>query len=1017
MKKGFLLILLLCCCHLVGIAQQYIISGKIIDGQTNSAVELASAALLRSDSTVVTGAMSDEKGAFQVNARGVGNYILKLSYIGYISQFKNITVVPGKTKYDCGNIVLKHDDNLLGTATVTATAAKVEQVEDTTMFNAAAYRVPEGSTLEALVKQLPGVEIEDDGTITWNGKKIKEFLVNGKDFFKGQADVALKNLPSDWVSRIKAYDKKSDYTEQTGIDDGEDFPVLDIVTKRELDQTWITNTDLAYGTEDRYAGRLFASRFTDKGRVSAYGAMNNVGDNNYGGKRKWGGGGLSVRKNAGLDFNWRNGKRKREAGKLELAGNIHYNHTNTNSTSRTNSESFYSGSSNSSFRNSVNQGFGSSSNVNGSFRLDWNPDTMTNVIFQTSAQISNGDNSGRSVTATFNDDPFTIENIESPLDNIWQEHPDTALEAIAVNRNRRITLGDRENKGFNGSLNVVRRLNTRGRNVSLAVSGAYGNSENNSFSVSNIFYYVDRPHKYQNQYSHSPSKNWNYTLKAGYTETILEHLFAQIDYSYRQKYTDNDRSRFNLNNIDSLSGDWFDPENYPEIGVLPPDDILAAVRDSFNSQYASYKYLDHRINLNLRYTTKSIRATAGVNFNPEKTEMSYERPGQFIDTMIVRKVFTTSPYLNFRYSIDKRNRLEARYRGASSQPSMTNLLAVVDNSHPLNVSMGNPGLKPLWTNSFDLGYRGYNVERQQGIAFGMNFSKTKNAVSNLQVYDQSTGIRYHRPENINGNWNTRANFMYNTGLGKDKKFTISTNTNLVYNHAVGYVSSFSSGGKAVPEGDAVNNDYGYYDEIFNRAEVQKNTTRTLGVRERLNFGYRNKWLHVATFGMVNYNHSRSELKKRNDRDTWNYNYGLNGDLNFNWGLSVSSDIRMNSRRGYPNHSMNTNELLWNAQVAYSFLKKRNATISLQFFDILKELSNVSHRIGPNDRTDSWNNSINSYCMVHFIYKFRYLGGKHKDSAANHKGKAKRNKKGKNGKKQESILPSAEPDDGEITIIE
>ena len=1014
MKKFYLLTFLLCLCPLLGLAQQYIISGKILDEQSQMAVELASVALLRTDSVAVAGAMSNEKGMFRLNARKTGNYIVKVSYIGYLPYFKNVSVTSAKANIDCGNIILKHNDNLLGTATVTATAAKVEQVEDTTMFNAAAYRVPEGSTLEALVKQLPGVEIEDDGTITWNGKKIKEFLVNGKDFFKGQADVALKNLPSDWVSRIKAYDKKSDYAEQTGIDDGEDFPVLDITTKRELDRTWITNTDLSYGTEDRYAGRLFVSRFTDKGRVSAYGAMNNVNDKSFGGKRRWGGGGLSVRKNAGVDFGWRNGKRKREAGRLEIGGNIHYNHTNTNSASRTNSESFYSGTSKSSYRSSINQGLGSSSNLNGSFRLDWNPDTMTNVVFQTSAQMGKGDNTGRSVTATFNDDPFAIEGITSPLDNIWQEHPDSALEAIAVNRNRRITLGDRENKSFNGSLNIVRRLNSKGRNVSLGINGAYGNSENNSYSVSNIFYYENRPNRYQNQFSHSPEENWNYTLRAGYTEPILEHLFAQLDYSYRHKYTDNDRARYNLNELDSLYGEWYDSAHFPEIGTLPPYDVMVAVRDSFNSQFATYKYFDHRINVSLKYSTKAIRATGGVSFNPEKTEMSYERPGQHIDTMIVRKVFTVSPYMQFRYFIDKHNRLEARYRGTSSQPSMTNLLAVVDNAHPLNVSMGNPGLEPSWTNSFDMGFRGYNVDRQQGISVGMNFSKTKNAVSNLLVYDQSTGIRYHRPENINGNWNARTNFMYNTGIGKEKNFTISTNTNVVFNHAVGYVSSFSSGGTSLSDADADadNSDYAYYDEIFNRADVQKNTTKTLGVRERLNFGYRKKWLHVATFGMVNYNHSRSDLKKRNDRDTWNFSYGLNGDLNFDFGLSVSSDIRMNSRRGYPNHSMNTNELLWNAQIAYSFLKKKAATISFQCYDILKELSNVSHRIGPNDRTDSWNNSINSYCMVHFIYKFRYFGGKHKQVGG--KGKGKRNNKGNKGK---SILLDGVAPEADGTFVE
>lgn len=1018
MKKNILLFLLFCFCPLLGWAQQYIVSGKIIDEQTKEPVEIATAALLRADSTLVVGAMSDEQGAFRLNARAAGSYILKLSYIGYAVHYSNVVLTSAKPVCELGSISLKHNENLLGTATVTATAAKVEQVEDTTMYNAAAYRVPEGSTLEALVKQLPGIEIEDDGTITWNGKKIKEFLVNGKDFFKGQVDVALKNLPTDWVNRIKAYEKQSEYTEQTGIEDGEEYPVLDIITKKELNETWITNTDLAYGTEERYAGKLFASRFTERSRVSVYGSMNNVSDKSFGGKRKWGGGGLSTRKNAGMDFNWRNDKKKKEAGRFELGGNLHYNHTNTNSSSLTNSESFYSGNSKSSFRNSVSMGLGSSTNFNTSLRMEWSPDTLTNINFRPSYNYSKGHNSGSGLTATFNDDPFLIENMESPLDSIWQEHPDSALEAITVNRNSRQTLGSRESQNVSGSLNVVRRLNSKGRNVSLGVSGGYNKSENESFSISNIYYYNGKPNKYQNQYSNSPSKRWNYTLRAGYAEPIIDHLFAQVYYAYSSKFNDNNRSRYNLNNIDSLYGNWYDMDNCPFIGTLPTDDVLEAVRDSFNSQYATYKYTDHRVSLNLRYNTKKIKATAGVNFNPEKTEMAYERPGQHIDTLITRKVFKVAPEMYLRYYFNKRNSFEARYRGTSSQPSMTNLLAVVDNSHPLNVSMGNPGLKPGWTNSLDMGYRGYQTERQQGMAFGLNFTQTKNAVSNLQVYDQSTGIRYHRPENINGNWNTRANVMFNTGMGKEKNFTLSTNTNFIYNNAVGYISSFSSGKSsavALEAGEENNKDYSSYDEIFNNAEVQKNTTRTLGIRERLNLGYRNNWLHVGTFGTVNYNHSRSDMKKRNDRDTWNYSYGLNGDLKFDWGLSFSTDVRMNSRRGYPNKNMNTDEILWNAQIAYSFLKKKAATISFQWFDILKELSNVSHTIGANQRSDSWNNSINSYCMVHFIYKFRYIGGK-KNNSGQHRHKGKYQKQGKNKDRNESILPSKESfDDGDTTF--
>ena len=245
-------------------AQRYVITGTVKNGQTGSAVEFASVTLLRQDSTIVGGIQTDETGSFKVKAKTAGNFILRTSYMGFTTLYKNVQLTAQRDSVNVGALSLQSDDKILGTAVVSATLARVEQKEDTTMYNAAAYRVPDGSTLEALIKQLPGVEVSDDGTIKWNGKEVKEFLINGKDFFKGDTEVAMKNLPTELVNKIKAYDKKSDYTEMTGIDDGEETTVLDISTKRELNESWVTNVDLAYGTKDRYAGRFFATRVTDR---------------------------------------------------------------------------------------------------------------------------------------------------------------------------------------------------------------------------------------------------------------------------------------------------------------------------------------------------------------------------------------------------------------------------------------------------------------------------------------------------------------------------------------------------------------------------------------------------------------------------------------------------------------------------------------------------------------------------------------------------------------------------------
>lgn len=1013
MKRKLSLFILSFVISLGAMAQQWVLTGIAVDGKTKNPVDFASAVLMRPDSTAVMATTTDENGAFKLQSKEAGNYIVKISYVGFKPFTRNVKLTAEQDSIALGKLLMQSNDRVLGSATVTATASRVEQKGDTTMFSASAYRVPTGSTLEALVKQLPGVEVDDNGGIKWNGKTVQEFLINGKDFFKGDTKTAMKNLPTELVSKIKAYDKKSDYTEQTGIDDGEETTVLDIATKRELNESWVSNLDLAYGNHDRYATRFFGSRFTDKTRVTTFGSLNNTADRGFGGPRGFGGGGggLTASKTVGLDFSWENGKKKREAGRLQLGGFGLYTHSGTDAVSTSNSETFLNTGKNSSFANSYSFSGSHRTSVMSRFRLEWSPDSMTNINFQPCYNYVESHNSGTSSSATFNQNPYELEGMVNPLDSIFAqvaaERYNTALYGMMVNTNKRLSMGDSKSHAISANLNIVRRLSSNGRNVSLRTSGGYTKSENNSYSISDIRYNTltnpTNPGSNLNQYSTTPGKNYNISARLGYVEPLGKNWFGEVRYEYSYKYNKSDRSRYNLNELLLQDVDLVGPYNqkfgsltdYPELGSLPlaygnlsVNDILNLVRDANNSQYATYKYSNHSATLGVRYNSQTIRFNAGVDFNPEHTTMAYNRPSQ-LDTLVTRSVFNVSPQVRFRYKFSKTQNLDINYRGSSSQPSMTDLLAVVDDSNPLSISMGNPGLKPSWNDNFRINYNGYNATRQQGIMMGIDGSLTRNAISNRMVYDETTGVRYLRPENINGNWNGRGMFMFNSAIGKEKLFNISTNTSLSYDNSVGYVSSRSSNaatlampyGNLMPLADAtatttVNRDYAYYNNIFNSAASasEKNTTRTLGVSENLNLSYRKSWFDVGLLGKLNYQHARATVQNNANMDTWNFSYGANANLIFDFGLSISTDISMSSRRGYTDASMNTNELLWNAQIAQSFLKKKAATISLQFYDILQKQSNISRSLSATQRTDSWSNAINSYFMVHFIYKLNIFPG-------------------------------------------
>lgn len=233
----------------------------------------------------------------------------------------------------------------------------------------------------------------------------------------------------------------------------------------------------------------------------------------------------------------------------------------------------------------------------------------------------------------------------------------------------------------------------------------------------------------------------------------------------------------------------------------------------------------------------------------------------------------------------------------------------------------------------------------------VNFSTTRNSIADKVTYDETTGGRTTRPENINGNWDANGAFMFNTAIDSAGYWNVNTFTNVNFNNYVGYLS-------------------------LNRlSDSQRNRTRTLMLGERLAGGYRNEWLEVELDGSFNYTHARNQLQSQSDLDTWQFAYGATLNLSLPWGMRLSTDMHQNSRRGYSDASMNTNELVWNAQLSQGLLKGNALTLSLQLFDILHRQSNFSRTINAIQRADTEYNSINSYAMFHAIYRLNLFGGK------------------------------------------
>ena len=925
-------------------AQRHV-SGVVIESDSQEPVAQTTVKLLRTDSTLVTGGLTSLEGKFRVTAPKAGTYILQVTCVGFKPYTKRINVTDDKD-VAMGTLELKPDAIMLKNTVVTGNASKVIVKADTFIYNASAYRTPEGSVVEELVKRLPGAQVDDDGKITINGKEVKKIKVDGKEFMTGDTKTALKNLPTNIIERVRAYDQKSDLARVSGIDDGEEETVLDFGIKTGMNKGIMVNADLAAGTKDRYAGRIFGGLMKDDFKAFLMTSANNVNDMGFGGGGgRFGGGrqGLIATKMTGLNLNYE------KTDLITVDGSIRWNHSDGIAVSKTASESFMS-SSVSSFSNRINDNSTRSNSWNGQFRIEWTPDSMTNIMFRPQFNYNSNDGLTEGASATFSKDPYKIMGITDPLSqlDILKDEKDEEGNSIVKNSNISNSLSYSDSKSLGGWGQYNRKLNNYGRNITLRLGANYSEGLSKSFSNDQVNYYGTMPNVENNRYAVTPTKNWDYSIRLTYSEPIMRRTYLQFSYQYQYKYSKSDRGTYDLSNqgwdfmsvVPSFRG-WDDYLSL--MGGAPLEDY----KSNDLSRYSEYKNYIHTAEVMLRVVRDAYNLNIGVQMVPQKSHFVQDYKGVHSDT--TRTVTNFAPTADFRWKISNVSQMRLTYRANTSQPSMSDLLDITDDSNPLNIRKGNPGLKPSFTQNMRFQYNNYWQSYQRSLMVNANFSTTSNSISSMTTYDETTGGTITKPENINGNWNAFAMVMFNTSVDSAGYFNVNTFTTLRYAHNVGYVS------------------------LLNQ-DSQESVTRATTIGERLSASYRNSWFEFELNGSLEYNHNRSELQENNNLDTWTFSYGASTMLTAPWGTQLSTNVNMNSRRGYNDASMNTNELIWNAQIAQSFLRGNALTLSLQFYDILKEQSTFSRSISAMARTDTEYNAITSYAMLHVIYRLNLFGG-------------------------------------------
>lgn len=927
---------------------QFKVSGQVIETQDYAPVMGASVKILTKDSVYVEGGVTNDNGNFSLTVPKKAPYKVMVSYLGYKTLMKEIEV-KGKTT-TLGTLRLDVDSILLDDAVITAALPKMQVVEDTVIYNADAFKVPDGAVLDELIERLPGAEVTEDG-ITINGKKIEKILLNGKEFFVGDMNTARKNVPVDIVDKVKVYDEKSDMAKVTGIDDGNDRPVIDIKIKKGMDIGTMVNGDAGYGTHDRYFGRVMATAFSTRNKLAFVGNGSNLsnGRSTPGGRGGGGGQGLRTSETAGLNYNYDDkGTNGRKEPTLQMDGSVQYNHGTSDRQTRQMNENWEKVGSRT-YGNSVQSNLSKNHGWNANYRLEWRPDTLTNIQFRPSMSFNVNDGLTSSRSMQFSENPYDYS--DDPL-SLYDNFVDT--DAIRTNYRNNQGISHSVTKRFGGSLQYNRRFGNMGRNLTFRVEGNYNNSESRNISNNMTHFYKQKDRfgndsiLYTNRYNVTPGTTWNYAAQVSYSEPLMKATFLQFSYRFNYSHDVHDRQTYDFSGLGERFGYGVTPA-YGDFDGFLADYDLQRYLDDRKSQYALRQNMDHDAQVLFRIIRTYYNFSTGVRWQPQRSHFVQEYLSHPIDT--VRYVSNFSPTMNLLIRFSKQHTLKLDYRGNTSQPSLTSMIDITDDTNPMNITLGNPDLKPSFTNNMSTEWKLNLPDTKTSFAANWNFATTSNSISSKVTYDDKSGGRTTRPENINGNWNTGGNISFNTALDYAARWNLSVHSNFRHSNQVSYIS------------------------VDRNADSKLNTTKNNNLGGSLGGSYRNDWLDVSVDGGVNYSHVRNMLMTSANRDTYNFHYGTSLNIRLPWEMTINTSIRQNSRRGYTDAQANTNELIWNAQISQSLLSRRRLMLTLQIYDILGQQKTFDYNVGATRISETHYNSITQYAMLHVIFNFRSFGGK------------------------------------------
>ena len=906
-----------------------------------------------------------------------GVFLLKAEMMGY-KTYSNIVKVSGKS-VDLGTVRLEPDIQLLEAARVTAVGNQMIVKKDTVEYTASLFKTSDNDMLEELLKKLPGVEVDSDGTITANGETITKVMIDGKEFFLDDPQLATKNIPAKIIEKVKVVEKKSDQAEFTGIDDGDEETVIDLSIRPGMMDGWFGNA-MAGGGHDirqkgyyssenpwykdgwRYQGAMMAGRFGKKSQLSIILNANNTNNRGFNdvagsmmqtmrgargmgrGVGGWGRNGITTSWMAGA-----NGAFDLLDGDMELIGNYLYNGSNRYVTEDSRKITYMDDDTNTIYDNR-GENITNSQGHRFGVRLEHKFSENTSILFEPQFNFGHGNFSENSDFETYTK---------------RQDGSET-----------RDNYGFSDNTGFNTNWNASgfflfrQRLGKPGRTISANIRYDFSNNDLDGFNQS--YTHNDNPEEGEtpeeivNQRYDQESKSSSISGRIVYTEPLGGDFYLEANYSYSWNRSTSFKNTYDSSTNDGVENGYL---NYNSQG------------ETWNPYYSNSvvnDYQNHSAGMNFMYQKGKVRAQLGAAFRPTITDN--ETNGEKYEST----VYNWSPQVMFSYDFDDNTNVRMFYFGRSSQPSTSQLMPVADNSDPRNVSFGNPYLEPYFNHNIRGMFRYTNKDTFTSIHTRVGGAMVQNGITNALWYDDDK-VQYSLPLNGPVSGNADMRFSVSSPIARSQ-FSIFSMTNFRYSRSMSYVGKSQMGDAFTTmyynETEGTMDYETFHRDFFEHSDpasrclelldyFQQSNTNSLSFTQRLRFTFRNDLVEIDLGGRTRMSKSWYSVTEYNQSATWNNKI----DLSMNWtipgGINLIADADYNWYNGYS--TQQEDEFVLNAEIS-KLLFKNKFTLALKAYDILGQSKNLNVSDESNYHQETVNNTLGRYIILSLTYRFGNFNG-------------------------------------------